>query len=57
MKFIIINHFCFIHLIKKGWIDEKLKWKPSAYDGIEFVHIPIEKIWLPDILLGFFFFH
>ncbi len=25
---------------------------PSNYDGIEFIHIPTEKIWKPDILLG-----
>nr|XP_033775702.1 neuronal acetylcholine receptor subunit alpha-3-like [Geotrypetes seraphini] len=37
--------------LKHIWNDYKLKWNPSEYDGIEFVRIPSDKIWKPDIVL------
>ena len=37
---------------KKYWIDSKLKWDPKLYDGIKTIHIPIEKLWKPDIVLS-----
>ncbi|XP_027509052.1 neuronal acetylcholine receptor subunit alpha-6 isoform X3 [Corapipo altera] len=33
------------------WNDYKLRWDPSQYDGIEFVRVPADKIWKPDIVL------
>lgn len=33
------------------WNDYKLKWKPSDYQGVEFMRVPAEKIWKPDIVL------
>ncbi|XP_018601714.1 neuronal acetylcholine receptor subunit alpha-3-like [Scleropages formosus] len=33
------------------WNDYKLKWVPSEYDGIEFIRVPSNKIWRPDIVL------
>ena len=45
-----------MHVFFQDWIDNKLKWDPNLYDGIEFIHIPTEKIWKPDILLGILLF-
>ncbi|XP_006111167.2 neuronal acetylcholine receptor subunit alpha-6 [Pelodiscus sinensis] len=33
------------------WNDYKLRWNPTEYDGIEFVRVPADKIWKPDIVL------
>ncbi|NXD86110.1 ACHA6 protein, partial [Halcyon senegalensis] len=33
------------------WNDYKLQWDPREYDGIEFVRVPADKIWKPDIVL------
>lgn len=33
------------------WNDYKLKWAPVEYDGIEFIRVPSNKIWRPDIVL------
>ncbi|XP_066576681.1 neuronal acetylcholine receptor subunit alpha-6 [Amia ocellicauda] len=33
------------------WNDYKLKWSPVDYDGIEFIRVPSNKIWRPDIVL------
>lgn len=33
------------------WNDYKLKWNPSDYDGAEFMRVPAQKIWKPDIVL------
>uniref|UniRef100_G3U3U1 Cholinergic receptor nicotinic alpha 3 subunit n=1 Tax=Loxodonta africana TaxID=9785 RepID=G3U3U1_LOXAF len=33
------------------WNDYKLKWNPSDYNGVEFMRVPAEKIWKPDIVL------
>ncbi|NXU43884.1 ACHA6 protein, partial [Drymodes brunneopygia] len=33
------------------WNDYKLQWDPRQYDGIEFVRVPADKIWKPDIVL------
>ncbi|CAF0756631.1 unnamed protein product [Brachionus calyciflorus] len=45
----IITTNCWLN---QGWIDHKLIWDPRDYDGIQFIHIPNEKIWKPDILLA-----
>ncbi|CAO2634983.1 Neuronal acetylcholine receptor subunit alpha-3, partial [Lemmus lemmus] len=37
--------------LKQIWNDYKLKWKPSDYQGVEFIRVPAEKIWKPDIVL------
>ncbi|CAI9719255.1 neuronal acetylcholine receptor subunit alpha-10-like isoform X1 [Octopus vulgaris] len=37
--------------IEQEWNDERLRWKPEDYNGLEKVRIPCEKIWLPDIVL------
>ncbi|KAK2103507.1 Neuronal acetylcholine receptor subunit alpha-3, partial [Saguinus oedipus] len=33
------------------WNDYKLKWNPSDYGGAEFMRVPAQKIWKPDIVL------
>ncbi|XP_013917233.1 PREDICTED: neuronal acetylcholine receptor subunit alpha-6-like [Thamnophis sirtalis] len=33
------------------WNDYKLKWNPVEFGGIEFIHVPSDKIWKPDIVL------
>lgn len=35
----------------KVWNDYKLRWTPVDYDGIEFIRVPSNKIWRPDIVL------
>uniref|UniRef100_A0A3B1IG45 Cholinergic receptor, nicotinic, alpha 6 n=1 Tax=Astyanax mexicanus TaxID=7994 RepID=A0A3B1IG45_ASTMX len=33
------------------WNDYKLKWIPAEFDGIEYIRVPSNKIWRPDIVL------
>ena len=33
------------------WVDYRLAWDPSKYEGIEKLCIPSKQIWLPDIVL------
>ena len=33
------------------WIDSKLKWDKTKYNGTQFVVVPNDKFWTPDILL------
>ncbi|CAL8404221.1 unnamed protein product [Boreogadus saida] len=33
------------------WVDYRLVWEPSKYEGIEKLCIPSKQIWLPDIVL------
>ena len=33
------------------WHDELLKWDPENFGGIEYLRIPCDKIWLPDVVL------
>uniref|UniRef100_A0A3B5AG33 Neuronal acetylcholine receptor subunit alpha-3-like n=1 Tax=Stegastes partitus TaxID=144197 RepID=A0A3B5AG33_9TELE len=37
--------------LRHVWNDYKLKWTPIEYDGIEFIRVPSNKIWRPDIVL------
>uniref|UniRef100_A0A2K5CHU2 Cholinergic receptor nicotinic alpha 3 subunit n=1 Tax=Aotus nancymaae TaxID=37293 RepID=A0A2K5CHU2_AOTNA len=37
--------------LKQIWNDYKLKWNPSDYGGAEFMRVPAQKIWKPDIVL------
>jgi len=34
---------------KFTWMDPRLKWTPSEYDGIKMIHLPSNMIWTPDI--------
>ncbi|KAL3090093.1 hypothetical protein niasHS_006545 [Heterodera schachtii] len=33
------------------WNDCRLTWKPSDYGGLESVHVPVDRVWVPDIVL------
>jgi len=33
------------------WLDYKLVWNPTDYNGVDRLYVPAEKIWLPDIVL------
>uniref|UniRef100_A0A672IVV3 Cholinergic receptor, nicotinic, alpha 6 n=1 Tax=Salarias fasciatus TaxID=181472 RepID=A0A672IVV3_SALFA len=37
--------------LRHVWNDYKLRWVPVEYDGIEFIRVPSNKIWRPDIVL------
>lgn len=37
--------------LNQTWYDHRLEWDPSAYGGIDMVHVPAENIWIPDIVL------
>ncbi|KAJ8015603.1 hypothetical protein DPEC_G00027830 [Dallia pectoralis] len=37
--------------LRHVWNDYKLKWVPVEYDGLEFIRVPSNKIWRPDIVL------
>ncbi|KFR17608.1 hypothetical protein N306_15265, partial [Opisthocomus hoazin] len=37
--------------LNQEWIDYRLAWKPSDYEGINRLRIPAKHIWLPDIVL------
>uniref|UniRef100_A0A8C6S6Y9 Cholinergic receptor, nicotinic, alpha 6 n=1 Tax=Neogobius melanostomus TaxID=47308 RepID=A0A8C6S6Y9_9GOBI len=41
------SKFCFSQI----WNDYKLKWVPAEFDGIEYIRVPSNKIWRPDIVL------
>lgn len=38
-------------LFHQIWNDYKLRWIPTEFDGIEFIRVPSNKIWRPDIVL------
>jgi len=31
------------------WVDEKLKWDPNSYSGIDTLVLPLEDIWFPKL--------
>ncbi|XP_026863816.2 neuronal acetylcholine receptor subunit alpha-3 isoform X1 [Electrophorus electricus] len=33
------------------WNDYKLRWDPRAFGGVEFIRVPSNRIWKPDIVL------
>ncbi|XP_074605445.1 acetylcholine receptor subunit alpha-like [Brevipalpus obovatus] len=37
--------------IDQKWHDYQLTWDPGKYDGIDFINVPAESIWQPDIVL------
>jgi len=37
--------------VETEWHDDKLRWEPSEYGGVEEIYVPSEIIWLPDIIL------
>uniref|UniRef100_A0A3P8W307 Cholinergic receptor, nicotinic, alpha 6 n=1 Tax=Cynoglossus semilaevis TaxID=244447 RepID=A0A3P8W307_CYNSE len=41
----------FFFFLFQIWNDYKLRWAPAEFDGIEFIRVPSNKIWRPDIVL------
>jgi hypothetical protein len=39
------------------WRDEFLRWDPARFGGISQLHIPVELIWRPDLLVYNKFFY
>ncbi|KAI1301176.1 Acetylcholine receptor subunit alpha-like 1 [Halotydeus destructor] len=37
--------------VQQEWSDNKLKWDPDEYGGVNQLYVPSEQIWLPDIVL------
>ncbi|KAM3876684.1 neuronal acetylcholine receptor subunit beta-4 [Diretmus argenteus] len=37
--------------LTQDWVDYRLSWDPSEYEGIDKLRIPSRHIWLPDIVL------
>ncbi len=40
-----------IVLILQNWLDEYLRWNVSEYDGIDKLMLPLEKMWVPDLVV------
>ncbi|XP_035301653.1 neuronal acetylcholine receptor subunit beta-3 isoform X1 [Cricetulus griseus] len=38
-------------LVDVEWTDQKLRWNPEEYGGINSIKVPSESLWLPDIVL------
>ncbi|XP_077131534.1 neuronal acetylcholine receptor subunit beta-3 isoform X2 [Ranitomeya variabilis] len=38
-------------LVDVEWMDLKLQWNPKDYGGINYIRVPSESLWLPDIVL------
>jgi len=36
---------------KFEWNDQYMQWDPSEYGNVKYIHLPIAKVWSPDILL------
>lgn len=34
------------------WTDEFLKWDPTHFDNLTQISLPVESIWVPDILIN-----
>ncbi|XP_043277948.1 neuronal acetylcholine receptor subunit beta-3-like [Venturia canescens] len=37
--------------IKMAWTDDKLKWNPTDYGGLDQLHVGNHEVWQPDIIL------
>ncbi|XP_046369797.1 neuronal acetylcholine receptor subunit alpha-6-like [Haliotis rufescens] len=36
-------------VIRFEWADELLTWNSSDYGGIQYINIPVDKLWIPDV--------
>ena len=32
------------------WRDPRLKWNVSDYNGLDFIVLPVDRIWIPDVI-------
>jgi hypothetical protein len=37
------------------WFDTRLKWNPNDYEGIREITLPVDEIWVPDMVIFFFY--
>ncbi|XP_067664935.1 neuronal acetylcholine receptor subunit beta-3-like [Haliotis asinina] len=37
--------------IRLNWTDHRLQWNPSSFDGTYVIHVPLDRIWTPDVTL------
>lgn len=39
----------YVFHVTKAWVDEFLTWDPEVYDGVDFVSLRKDDIWIPDV--------
>ena len=37
--------------LEMEWFDERLKWTPNDYNSTTEITLPVNKIWVPDIVI------
>ena len=37
--------------LRLSWRDPYLSWDSKQFDGLQKMHVPSERLWLPDIVL------
>lgn len=47
----ISGFYCKFPFLYQIWNDYKLKWNPKDFGGVEFIRVPSNRIWKPDIVL------
>ena len=40
---------------KKTWSDQRFEWEPGEFQGITEITLPVNLLWVPDIVLQVFF--
>ena len=38
-------------ILNQKWTDPRLSWEKDDYKGVEYIHVPIDRLWQPDIIL------
>lgn len=38
--------------MSQHWTDEFLRWDPARFDNLTQISLPVESIWVPDILIN-----
>ncbi|XP_060062885.1 acetylcholine receptor subunit alpha-like [Ylistrum balloti] len=46
----LTNKFAITGVFELSWHDERISWDPTAYGGIEDIHIPQELVWKPELI-------
>lgn len=41
-----------LSLVPQHWTDEFLRWDPARFDNLTQISLPVESIWVPDILIN-----
>jgi hypothetical protein len=45
----LVHEFTNITIILQLWRDDHISWDPKEFAGLEFILIPSDKVWVPDI--------